>query len=531
MQAGPAPGWVAALFPTDGADEREQRLAVLLEAEFAGGPMLSAQFLSRILTLASPTAEESERRELTAAILANLDRYCSPKPEPSATLLAVSAVKAMHWTFGGQFPHDINRDGFVPMQTQSVAQQESARDFHTACVQGRMNETPSSSTALDQAFMFDPMSRVWAVLHKAALAAGTTAFGGLIYSTPEEATPVGQILVATLVHLKIRLEVNGNDTVHSIKTKIEGLEGIPVTQQRLIYEDPAGEHTQLEDHRTLVEYDIQPIQQLPESDEDFPATATVRLVLRLRGGCCSFDFQRQVAPAPNTRVPPSTPVRMRLSLAKLSGDPSMAWGGERCVTRGWFEAFHRSYEVAVVQVRKTVRACVLYPTPRVLRWGVDELRGFFHVMSRRAPELLTHEDLRWQLLESLALPVEEWEAEVLGSRRVAVRTREPGHFDASGVDQGSVSGAFPDDVCFTVTPPVDGWSPAARYRVEMYVRNESDSDYHKLCYADRDYSTVSPGNGHSSHSYSFDVSDSDSDVPPAVEIPMRTSGGLLRYSY
>ena len=440
MQAGPAPGWVAALFPTDGADEREQRLAVLLEAEFAGGPMLSAQFRSRILTLA----------------------------------IAVSAVKAMHWTFGGQFPHDINRDGFVPMQTQSVAQQESARDFHTACVQGRMNETPSSSTALDQAFMFDPMSRVWAVLHKAALAAGTTAFGGLIYSTPEEATPVGQILVATLVHLKIRLEVNGNDTVHSIKTKIEGLEGIPVTQQRLIYEDPAGEHTQLEDHRTLVEYDIQPIQQLPESDEDFPATATVRLVLRLRGGCCSFDFQRQVAPAPNTRVPPSTPVRMRLSLAKLSGDPSLAWGGERCVTRGWFEAFHRSYEVAVVQVRKTVRACVLYPTPRVLRWGVDELRGFFHVMSRRAPELLTHEDLRWQLLESLALPVEEWEAEVLGSRRVAVRTREPGHFDASGVDQGSVSGAFPDDVCFTVTPPVDGWSPAARYRVEMYVRNESD---------------------------------------------------------
>ena len=58
MQAGPAPGWVAALFPTDGADEREQRLAVLLEAEFAGGPMLSAQFRSRILTLASPTAED-----------------------------------------------------------------------------------------------------------------------------------------------------------------------------------------------------------------------------------------------------------------------------------------------------------------------------------------------------------------------------------------------------------------------------------------------------------------------------------------
>jgi hypothetical protein len=140
---------------------------------------------------------------------------------------------------------------------------------------------------------------------------------------------------------------------------------------------------------------------------------------------------------------------------------------------------------------------------------VDELRGFFHVMSRRAPELLTHEDLRWQVLESLALPVEEWEAEVLGSRRVAVRTREPGSFDAMGLDHVEVSGEFPDDVCFTVTPPVDGWSPATRYRVEM-----------------------SSSSGHSCHFYSFDVSDSDSDVP-AVEIPMRvaSSGGLLNYGY
>ena len=78
-----------------------------------------------------------------------------------------------------------------------------------------------------------------------------------------------------------------------------------------------------------------------------------------------------------------------------------------------------------------------------------------------------------------------------------------------GLDHVEVSGEFPDDVCFTVTPPVDGWSPAARYRVEM-----------------------SSGSGHSCHSYSFDVSDSDSGVP-AVEIPMRvgSSGGLLSYGY
>ena len=45
----PVRGWVARLFPSGGEDEREQRLAVLLEAEFAGsGPLMSAQFRSRV---------------------------------------------------------------------------------------------------------------------------------------------------------------------------------------------------------------------------------------------------------------------------------------------------------------------------------------------------------------------------------------------------------------------------------------------------------------------------------------------------
>ena len=40
---------MARLFPSGGEDEREQRLAVLLEAEFAGsGPLMSAQFRSRV---------------------------------------------------------------------------------------------------------------------------------------------------------------------------------------------------------------------------------------------------------------------------------------------------------------------------------------------------------------------------------------------------------------------------------------------------------------------------------------------------
>ena len=46
--------------------------------------------------------------------------------------------------------------------------------------------------------------------------------------------------------------------------------------------------------------------------------------------------------------------------------------------------------------------------------------GFFHVLSRRAPDLLLNEDVRLRLLEELALPVTEWEAEVPNSRLFGV---------------------------------------------------------------------------------------------------------------
>ena len=108
--------------------------------------------------------------------------------------------------------------------------------------------------------------------------------GKILYSLKslEEGSEIGvQVKALTdLVHVKtltgrgINVPVDLSDTVEGLKDTIKDQEGIPIDQQRLMFEG-----NQLEDERTLEYYRIQ-------------NESILHLVLRLRGGGTSIQFNK-----------------------------------------------------------------------------------------------------------------------------------------------------------------------------------------------------------------------------------------------
>ena len=75
-----------------------------------------------------------------------------------------------------------------------------------------------------------------------------------------------QIFIKTLQGKSITLSISDEDTIESIKQKIFEKEGIPIEQQRLVFNGK-----QLEDNQTINSYGIE-------------ENSSIHLVLRLRGG-------------------------------------------------------------------------------------------------------------------------------------------------------------------------------------------------------------------------------------------------------
>jgi hypothetical protein len=95
------------------------------------------------------------------------------------------------------------------------------------------------------------------------------------------AAAAGALVVKTLTGRTIRVGYNGSDLIKNVKAKIQSLAGYPTNRQNLVFEG-----AQLEDGRTLAEYNIQ-------------NDSTLQMVLGLRGGHCQvpcgiFDDPKMV---------------------------------------------------------------------------------------------------------------------------------------------------------------------------------------------------------------------------------------------
>ncbi|CAM9108413.1 unnamed protein product [Ectocarpus sp. 8 AP-2014] len=108
-----------------------------------------------------------------------------------------------------------------------------------------------------------------------------------------------QIFGKTLTGRTITLDVAPSDTIDGVKQTIQDLEGIPASQQRLVFAAK-----QLEDGRTLSDYNVEQARELE---------STLQVLLSLRGGVYdpslaalakTFNTEKMVCRKCYARLPP-----------------------------------------------------------------------------------------------------------------------------------------------------------------------------------------------------------------------------------
>ena len=93
----------------------------------------------------------------------------------------------------------------------------------------------------------------------------------VVQQHPQTNVPSGQVFIKTLTGQSIAIDYRSDLTIEEVKETINSRDGIPVNQQRLIYQGK-----QLDNDQTLSDYNIQ-------------ENSTIHLVLQVKGGE-SYDY-------------------------------------------------------------------------------------------------------------------------------------------------------------------------------------------------------------------------------------------------
>jgi hypothetical protein len=230
----------------------------------------------------------------------------------------------------------------------------------------------------------------------------------------------------------------GETTVLDVKQKIQDMEGLPRSQQHLVFNGIALKN----DEDTLQDCNIQDQSRL-------------HLALRLRGGR-STRFHRTIAPPMGSNAVPTT-ASVRLYLRAEAHGDDWRWANGLSDAEEVAQTVHQVITLKVLRIRPTVRARLILPTPRVLRWRSDEIWTFLlalRCLNHESQVKLLPSCAKLLIMEYFALPCDAWEEAV--GREITAK-KQAGGFVATPPPASTEGGREGE------------WEPNSLYRVEIAI--------------------------------------------------------------